>query len=224
MKKIINFVKNNLLTVVLILLILSLFSNLNSCNTNKEKDVKIKKIEKELVVAEKKGYFKAKEELKPIVKYDTIRDTVKGKTIYVLKENPVNQDLLNKYNELSDSLKLLAYKDAITEREYEETFENDTIKAVVNAKVTGNLNSLSLDYFIKEFSVKYFETEKTIYERPKFILYSGLGFSNSIENLHSPVFDASLGFMNSKGTHFEISINTRKELGLSLKKNLFTKY
>lgn len=220
-KKIINFVTNNLIFIVSILLIISLFGNLNSCSSNEDK-IKIKEIKREIEIAEKRGYFKAKTELKPVVKYDTIYDTIKGKTIRV--KNPINEKLLNEYNKLSDSLKTIAFRNAITQREYQESFENDTVKINVVANVTGTLDKLSTDYLIKKHKISFVEKEITIEKKPKFSLYTGVGFLNEINNFNRLTFELSAGFINSKGTHFELTFNTREEVGVSIKKNLFTKY
>ena len=222
MKKVIEFIKSNLVTVLLGFLILSLFSNLNSCNTIAESKVEIKEIKRQLEIAGRKGSFKAKGSLKPLILHDTVY--LEGKVQYVPKENPVNQELLDNYNKLSDSLKTIAYKEAITQRSYKETFENDTIKIDVSAKVTGTLEQLKTDYFIKPYNVTYTETQTTITKVPKFSLYAGLSLQSNVHQFQSSSLEASIGFINASGTHFEVGLSTNKDIRIGIKKNLFTKY
>lgn len=84
----------------------------------------------------------------PIVLRDTIR--LKGEVRIIEKENPINQELLNKYNQAKDSLeKQKLYKEAITERTYKETFEDSVQTIEVESKVIGELESQTISYTIK---------------------------------------------------------------------------
>ena len=118
-----------------------------------------------ITVPEKKGQFEVVEP-EPVVNYDTIfRD---GETKVVEVPNEVNEELLDKYNSLKDSVAKLDFvKEAITERTYNETFQDSTQRITVESKVIGTLKSQRVDYtiFPQQIEVKA--------KRPKYSLYAG---------------------------------------------------
>lgn len=68
--------------------------------------------------------------------------------VYVPKIVGVDTELLDKYREEIDSLKKeLLYKDAVTIREYTETFEDDNISMTVKSRVRGHLLDLTIPYY-----------------------------------------------------------------------------
>ena len=61
--------------------------------------------------------------------------------------NPVNQELLEKYNKATDSLsKLELHKEAITERLYKETLTDSVQTITVSSKVIGTLKEQKISY------------------------------------------------------------------------------
>ncbi len=119
-----------------------------------------------ITVPEKKGQFEVVEP-EPVVKYDTIYK--EGTTKIVAVPNPVNEQLLQEYQSLKDSVsRLEKYKEAITERTYKETFMDSTQQIVVESNVIGTLKSQKVDYtiFPQQIEVKT--------KRPKYSLYTGL--------------------------------------------------
>lgn len=178
--------------------------------TNKPKDrVVIKEVEKIVTIPEK------------VVQFDTI---VKLKPYYVQKENPVNKELLDKYDSLKDSLKRDLFKKAVTKNTYKEKFENDTVVVDVFAETTGTLDKLTTNVKIKPMEFSYKEKEITYYKYPKLSIYAGAGVLSRFDNVNGTVFTGHLGVVNKKGLHIELSYNTRKEWGIAIKKDIFTKY
>ena len=144
---------------------------------------------------------------KPITVYDTIK--VKGKTEYVKVENPVNKELLNKYNSAVDSIaKLNVLKDAITERTYEEVYDDNFQVITVKSKVVGSLLNQKVDYTSKPQIVP-FKTSKD-----KWGLYAGGSISMPItrsEMTVVPVVGANLDLVTNKNI-FSLGINSNKTI------------
>lgn len=151
---------------------------------------------------------------------DTIyKDSIQK--IEVLKivevENPVNKELLQKYQEAvndNDSLKQLAlYEEAVTERLYSEAFE-DSIQVInVKSNVIGTLTSQVVKYRTKERSVKVES------ERMKPSVFVG-GFSYGI--FEDPVFGASVNLLNKNRTKvFTAGYDTEKRVHFGVTIKLF---
>lgn len=82
----------------------------------------------------------------PVVKVDSLYLS-SGEIRLVSIPNPVNQELLTKYNQAKDSLsKLQVYKDAITEREYIEYLSDSVQTVTVRSKVIGTLTEQIISY------------------------------------------------------------------------------
>ncbi len=103
---------------------------------------------------------------KPVVRLDTIiRD---GKTEVVEIKNPVNQDLLNRYNGLKDSIAKIDFvREVITERSYKEIFKDSTQTITVESEVIGTLVNQKVSYHIPAQQVEV----KT--KTQKYHLYGG---------------------------------------------------
>lgn len=109
-----------------------------------------------------KVWEKDSTELKPIVLKDTIE--IKGKTLIVEKENPINEKLLNDFKQLQDSIKRIdMYKDAIEIRTYRETYKD----IQVESKVQGYLTYQKVTYKPKRYNL-YTGVETTITTKPVF--------------------------------------------------------
>ena len=84
----------------------------------------------------------------PITLYETVE--VKGETEYIKVPNPINKELLDKYNQAKDSIdKLKLFKEVITERKYVEVFEDSVQKITVETNVIGTLLNQRVDYKTK---------------------------------------------------------------------------
>jgi len=89
----------------------------------------------------------------PVVKVDSLYLS-NGEIRLVSVKNPVNQELLTKYNQAKDSLsKLQVYKDAITEREYVEYLKDSVQTVTVKSKVIGTLTEQIISYRTNPISI-----------------------------------------------------------------------
>lgn len=147
----------------------------------------------------------------PVVVYDTIyKDNIIEKL--VVKENPVNQELLEKYNQATDSLsKLILYRDAITIRDYKQVFKDMNQEITILSKVTGTLESQEVAYDIHSTSIKY--------KAPSEGLYIGVGTSASYQQIELPSLDVYFSYIKNKriyslgtGTDQRIKINIQQKI------------
>lgn len=145
-------------------------------------------------------------------RFDSIiyRDSITEREIIKIipVENPLNDSLLANYKQAmkeNDSLKQLAlYKEAITERIYEERFEDTIQTIIVETEVVGTMKS--------QF-VKYNTRPKTIIveheEIKKISLYAG-GF---VSDINEPALGLNLNLLNrEKNKIFTIGFDTEKRL------------
>jgi hypothetical protein len=102
-----------------------------------------------------------KNDLVPEVRFKTIyKDSITKKEVLkvVEVENPVNKELLKKYEKAmraNDSLlRFTLYKEAITEKSYKEKFEDSVQVITVTSQVIGTLTSQSLHYKTKPQRMK----------------------------------------------------------------------
>src|SRR5690625_2127804 len=109
--------------------------------------------------------------------YVEVPDTVyvdRWREVEVPTENPVNQDLVDQYQNATDSIaRLNLYIDAIQERQFRETFEDDYLRATASGLVRGELLGLSLDYTIKPRTIEAPQT--------RFRLLGGFSIGNNTE-------------------------------------------
>lgn len=146
------------------------------------------------------------------VRFDSIvyRDSIHEVEVvkYIPVENPVNDTLLAKYEEAikqNDSLKQLAlYKDAITERIYEEKFEDSIQVITVESEVIGRLKRQFVHY---ETKPKVLTVRQPDPERIS--LFAG-GFAYGIED---PVVGVKLNLLNKeKNKIFMVGYDTQKRV------------
>lgn len=187
-----------IVTIILLSVLLSLHFQ-----SKPEDKVVIKEVVKKVIIPEK------------VIQFDTV---VKVKPIYVLKEN---KELLDKYDTLKDSLKRELFKKSIKKNVYKEVFENDSVRVDIHVETTGTLDKLSTAVKVKPSEFEYTEREITHYKYPKLSIYTGGGV---LSGPNGTVMSGHLGFVNKKGFHVELSYNTRKEWGVTIKKDIFTKY
>lgn len=101
-----------------------------------------------ITIPAKKGSFEQADP-EPIVRYDTIYKA--GETKIVERPNPINQELLNQYNNLKDSIEKQNFvEDALTERTYKETYKDSTQQITVTTEVIGSMKSQKVDYTVFE--------------------------------------------------------------------------
>lgn len=167
--------------------------------------------DKQIIVTEpKEGSFDV---IKPTVvevpKYKYI--TLKGDTITL--DNPVDKALAQKYERERDSLqRRLMYYDAIQQRKYTATFENEDLILDVEGYTTGTLDSLSIPrYLIKSDTIKLPTSKES-----KFALYLGGGLYNNTQ-FNNAGFKVNLGLQNKKGDIFRVSYDP-------INKNYFLDY
>lgn len=158
----------------------------------------------------------------PEVRVDTIYKNVfvDGKKVVqkqvVEVENPVNKELLQKYEEAvraNDSLQQVkVFKDAIKERKYTERLEDSVQVITVKSEVIGTLKSQLIEYKTKEQVIEV----KTKRMRPT--VYVG-GFSSlpTIPDA-SPTFGVQLQIANKKRVlTFGIDNQKTVQVGIALK-------
>ena len=148
------------------------------------------------------------EKPEPIVHYDTIyKDKI------VVKENPVNKELLTKYEQATDSLeKLKLYRDAITIRDYKQTFKDKNQEITVSSKVTGTLERQEISYDIPSYQVKY--------KNPTEGFYVGVGASSSYRYLELPSLEVGAALVNNKKI-YSVGVGTDQTIRINVKQKIF---
>lgn len=134
------------------------------------------------------------QEIKTVIEYEDLEIEV---------PNPVNQNLLKKYQVLEDSLtkkeaeyqRLLMFVDAIQIREFSQTFEDSLVKIDVFGKVQGEIKEMQSNYTIKERQIEV-EQEEVVFR-----LLAGLEFGQNLM-FNDFRYKANLGFQNRKGNIF----------------------
>lgn len=122
------------------------------------------------------------EVLKPIL-VTQYKDKLVYKKDTIETENPINEELAQKYLDLEkkytgvelDKKRVEEYLKLAQKRKYDIPFENERVKISGIAEVTGELNSYEYDIELKPFE---FEVETL---KPKINLFLGGGVSNNIE-------------------------------------------
>lgn len=167
---------------ILVLILLVIIFLMNSC----EQEINTK--DNYIIIKEKTGYFEIKKPT-PVKGVGYTFVTSKGDTIYL--ENPVDKELEAEYLKAKDSLaKLELYLKAIQKRTYKDSLEDENIVINYEAKTTGTLDNIKIDYKTKLDSVKI--------KKPVFVLYTGLG--TSVGQDLSPGVKINLGYQNKKGS------------------------
>lgn len=145
----------------------------------------------------------------PIVIYDTI--IKEGKTEYVAKENPINEELLSKYKNSLDSIeKLKLYSLAITERKYFEVFNDSVQKITVESNVIGTLTKQKISYITKPKEITILKPSNRLE------IYLG-------GNISVPVVNPAGSLLDPLGVGLELQVLTNKnifKLGIDTNKQL----
>lgn len=97
-----------------------------------------------------------------------IMDTVYRPTqIMKSVENPINQKLLKQYDSLVDSIAKRGFVEkAITEREYNEVYEDSLVKINIYSKVIGTMLKQAPNYVIKPSRIIVKDTTIISYSKP----------------------------------------------------------
>lgn len=156
--------------------------------------------------------------------------TIPGKdgkldTIYLPKPiavvNPVNTELLVKYNSLKDTVaKLELFKDVIKEREYNEVYEDKVQKITVYTKVQGKLLKQAPKYEIKPYDIIIKDTTIINYNKPptnKLLVGLETGLPLTLFTKKDvidikPVVKGSIYFQNKKSNIITAGFDTNKTI------------
>ena len=147
----------------------------------------------DIVVPERSGTF---EKVKPV--YVPInRPTYTRRTDTVIKYE-INPDLVDAYQNANDSIERLnLYIEAIKEREFKNTFDDDRIEITVTGRTRGELLWLNADYTIKENS------QPVNLPKPKINVFAGFSVQSGV-NLHSTDVFMNVGLQNRNKDIFRV--------------------
>ena len=152
---------------------------------------------------------------KPVVLRDTFLVN-NGQIRIIERRNKVNQELLQKYNSLKDSVsKLQVFKEAITERKYVETLIDSTQTITVESSVIGTLTEQKISYRTNPITIerKSLKTPMQVY----------LGaFTTLPTNLAEPrlAVGANLNIKHNK-TIYNIGFDTEQRVTVGASFKLF---
>ena len=142
---------------------------------------------------------------------------------YISKTNPVNTDLLKKYNtlKLKDSIvKDSMFIEAITERDYNESYEDSLVKIDIYTKVQGKLLKQAPKYEIKPYSIQIKDTTTINYNKPptnKILVGLETGLPLTLFTKKDvidikPVIKGSIYFQNKKTNVITAGFDTNKTI------------
>lgn len=100
------------------------------------------------------------------------------------------------------------YRLATELKKFESNFEDENIKLTINGIIGGNE--------VKEITPTYTIKEKQV----KFRMLVGGGLGNSL-TFDKPLFNANVGFQNSKGNIFQIGYDSEKRIMIGYNFSLF---
>jgi len=156
-------------------------------------------------------------------KFDTIKPKeVKGNKEYVyitkyktkiVTTHPVNDSVVKEFEKASDSTKINMFMEKTKIRQYNEVFENDTIKLSIFAETAGELLKMSPSWVIKERKMQIKEKETV------FALYGGIKVYNNMM-LSNPGIEGNLGFQIKRGDIIEAGYDTNKNILVGYKYRL----
>jgi len=146
-------------------------------------------------------------------------------TIYLPKpiniKNPINTELLSKYNSLKDTVaKLELFKTVIEERDYNEVYEDNIQKITIYTKVQGKLLKQAPKYEIKPSTIVIKDTTTINYNKPptnKLLigLETGLPldiFTKKEIGIINPVVKGSIYFQNKKSNIITAGFDSNKTI------------
>jgi hypothetical protein len=112
--------------------------------------------------------------------------------------------LNNRFSTANDSLKAAMFANAIQLKEYQQTFDNDTIKTTVKGLVSGEIKSMAIDYVIKPRTIAPPVAKETFLR-----LLAGVEIGNT-KTLDQLTTKANFGFQNRKGNILTFSVDTNE--------------
>jgi hypothetical protein len=119
------------------------------------------------------------------------------------------------YNEASDSLKIALYNKAIEIKSFNQTFEDNHLKATSSGLVRGEIQSLKLDYTIKPQTIETPPEKEVVFR-----LLGGFEYGNNT-TLSNSIFKANLGFQNRNGNIFRASIDNLENIYIGYDFSIF---
>jgi hypothetical protein len=179
------------------LVIAIIFLWLRGCQSNTPQ------VAKTMKTKEVKGKFEAvKPNQPPITK--RVPDAGKSKNykeseIEKLLQGQIDElvfenDRLNyEFNKASDSIQKIMYDKAIELKSFNQTFEDDKLKADIFGLVRGEVQLLKLDYTIKPQTIELPKQKETFL---RILAGGGVGINKELNQL---TYKANLGFQNKKG-------------------------
>lgn len=136
---------------------------------------------------------------------------------YIGIKNPANEELLNQYNSLKDSIeKENLFKEAIAEREYKEVYEDSIIKIDIYSKVAGKLLSQAPTYKIKPVTIITKDTISIVYNKPpknRFLWGVDVGIPIRGEDL---TLKGSIYLQNKKHNLISLGFDSNKTVWVGL--------
>lgn len=157
---------------IIIVLLMVIFTD-----SSKEKKITV-------TIPEEQGQFKTDTVVNTV--HDTVT-VIKWETKTVTVNAKVNDTLVHSYTQLTDSLQRLhMYLDAITLRNYKKTFNDDYFRLDVTGQVQGKVNTMNIDYTIKERQVD------TIIKIPR--KKFGVGVFGGLDYRGQPTFGVGVNY------------------------------
>jgi hypothetical protein len=114
-----------------------------------------------------------------------------------------NQEMDQAFMNANDSLQQLLYKNAITIKAFNHTFDNDTLSATVTGLVRGEVQKIKLDYTIKERKIEV--KQKEVFFR----MLAGVEVGNT-KQFNDFAVKANVGFQNKKGSILTFAADTEQ--------------
>lgn len=157
--------------------------------------------------------------------FDTITEIkyLKSDTVYITRwneieiptPNPVNKTLVENFQQAQDSIQRLnLYLQAIQERHFAETFEDEFAQINVSGKVRGELLDLTSNYRIKPRDIE-------VKTGSRLRLLGGFNIGNTKE-LSGFRWKASLGLQNGQGNIFRLGYGDGETFWLGYETSLIS--
>lgn len=194
-------------------LVVILILGTKSCNTGADKIGTVT-----ITVPEKKGSFIA---TKPSIVVITEDKIIKGDP--VIKENPLNQKLLDenrilidKYKSVNDSVKLLMFEKLNELNQFSSEFENDDILININGIARGEVQEITPSYTIKKQDIGVAVPAKT--QSLRVLGGVEVGNTKTLDNLS---FKGSVLLQNRKGNIISAGYDTDNKIWLGYYRSIF---